>query len=101
MMFLFEVLGNSTAQKVVSSSISSDFRTAIVGIVLLVLAVLVILKLKDFVINSFLGLIALFLLNLIGVAVPINLVSIAISGILGLAGVGILVVLFFFGFVIH
>ncbi len=101
MMFLFDVLANSTTQKVVSSSISSDFRTAIVGIVLLVLAVLVILKLKDFVINSFLGLIALFLLNLIGIAVPINLVSIVISGLLGLAGVGILVVLFFFGFIIH
>lgn len=101
MALVLDILGNSSAVNAVSSSVPADFKTAIVGILLIVLAVLVILKVKDFVINSFLGLIALFLLNFLGIGVPINLLSIVISGLLGLAGVAILVILYLFGFVVH
>ncbi len=69
-----------------------------VGLLLIVLAVLVVWKLRHFVVNSLLGIVALFLLKLVGIDIPVNLTTIIISGVLGLVGVGLMVILTSLGF---
>ena len=49
------------------------------------------------IINSILGVIAMFILNAIGISVPINLSSIIIVALGGLLGLAIVVVLHFLG----
>lgn len=67
------------------------------ALALIVLAVLVIVFLKKILVNTALGLIALFLINYFGKAygikIGVNLVTVLVSAILGLAGVGALVIL--------
>ena len=53
--------------------------------------------LKTLVVNSVVGLVCVFLLGLIGIQVPINIVTLAVIALFGLAGLGALLVLMFFG----
>lgn len=53
--------------------------------------------LKTLVVNSIVGLVCVFLLGLIGIHVPINIVTLAVIALFGLAGLGVLLVLMFFG----
>ncbi len=49
------------------------------------------------IINSVLGLGAIFLLSMVGLDVPINFMTLAVVALFGLGGVGVLLVLMFFG----
>ena len=69
----------------------------IVGLLFLVIAIVVLWKLRHFIVNSLLGVIALFLLQLIGINIPINLVTMIIAAVLGLVGVGLMVLLHVLG----
>lgn len=66
---------------------------AILGVLAILIAIALLLYLRKFIVNSILGLIALVLLNLLGFKVGINLASVLLSGLFGLLGVGILLLL--------
>ncbi len=73
---------------------------SIIFAIILIAAALLILKfLKNILVNTVLGVIALLAVNFLsqatgwGVNIPLTLVTIAVSAVLGLAGVGILIVL--------
>ncbi len=75
----------------------------IVGVVLIILAIVVfkilieiLSMVKTLILNTIVGLIALFALNFIGFNIPIKIWSIAVTAIFGLVGVGVLLVLSFF-----
>ncbi|MDP3742183.1 MAG: pro-sigmaK processing inhibitor BofA family protein [Candidatus Micrarchaeota archaeon] len=70
----------------------------VVGLLLVLLAIVILWKLKQFIINSALGLMALFLLQFVGITIPVNLVTIIVSAVLGLIGVGLMVLLTVLGF---
>lgn len=72
-------------------------KSIIVGLLLLVIAIVVLWKLRHFIVNSLLGVIALFLLQLIGISIPINIVTMIIAAVLGLVGVGLMVLLHVLG----
>ncbi len=71
------------------------------GIVLIVLAFVVIKFLKKILINTVLGVLALIIINYfgapLGVKIGINFVTVIVSALLGLAGVGLLILLSLFG----
>ena len=73
----------------------------IIGIILIALAVAVIKFLKNFIVNSALGIAVLLLVNYFGkgfgLDVPINFLTVVICGVLGLAGAGLLLLLAYFG----
>jgi hypothetical protein len=52
------------------------------------------------VINTVLGLIAIFCLNALGLHIPINLITLIITAIFGLLGVAVLAILAIFGIVL-
>jgi len=47
--------------------------------------------------NTFLGFVAMFLLNFIGIHIPINILTLIIAAIFGMLGVAVLTVLSIFG----
>jgi len=49
------------------------------------------------VINTVLGLFSMFLLNIVGIHVPINLLTILIAAVFGLLGVAVMAILAIFG----
>ncbi|MEM0475173.1 MAG: pro-sigmaK processing inhibitor BofA family protein [Candidatus Norongarragalinales archaeon] len=71
------------------------------AVALFLFAVVVIKLVKKILVNTVLGLAALLLVNFFGsgygVTIPINLVTLAVSALLGLAGVGALILLALFG----
>jgi pro-sigmaK processing inhibitor BofA len=71
------------------------------AILLIVLAVVVIHFIKKILVNTVLGLAALFIINFFGspygIKIPINLVTVVVSALLGLAGVGALIILTLLG----
>jgi inhibitor of the pro-sigma K processing machinery len=71
------------------------------AILLIVLAVVVLKFVKKILVNTVLGLIALFVINWLGspygVKIPINVVTVVVSALLGLAGVGALIILALLG----
>ncbi len=78
------------------------------GLVLIVLAVLVLKFLKNFLINSVLGVAALLVIQILAdaanypaIKVPITAVTVILSGIFGLAGVGLLIILKLLGIIIQ
>jgi len=75
------------------------------GIALIVLAVAVVFILKNFLANSVLGIAALLVINYFGTAsgvnIPINALTVVICGVLGLAGAGLILLLYFFGIKIY
>ncbi|NUN11095.1 pro-sigmaK processing inhibitor BofA family protein [Candidatus Micrarchaeota archaeon] len=74
---------------------------ALFGVLLLVAGLLFVVFFKRFLENSVVGLIALLVINFLGnsfgVNLPINLLSLVITALFGLAGVGLLLVLQFAG----
>ncbi|MFQ5406696.1 MAG: pro-sigmaK processing inhibitor BofA family protein [Candidatus Micrarchaeia archaeon] len=70
---------------------------AVFAILAIFATVLIMRFLKNFLINSVLGVIALLAINLLGkdagFEIPITIITTAVSGVLGLAGVGLLIVL--------
>jgi len=67
------------------------------GIGLIALAVFFVFFLKRVVVNSILGLIAFAVLWALGIKLPF-LVTLVVSILFGLAGVGTMLILYFFGF---
>jgi hypothetical protein len=74
------------------------------GFVFLLLFVLLVFALRKalklvfrLVINSVLGLAGIFLLGLIGIKVPVTIVTLAVVALFGFAGLGALLILIFFG----
>lgn len=71
------------------------------AVILVVLAVVVLKKLKNLLVNAVLGVLALLAINFFGSAyglkIEVNLLSVIISALLGLAGVGALVILALLG----
>jgi len=74
------------------------------GFVFLLLFVLLLFALRKalklvfrLVINSVLGLVGIYLLGLIGINVPINLATLIITALFGFAGLGVILILMFFG----
>lgn len=90
-------IANSTVANA-GFQVSTGFNNIVIGLLLIAVAVLVLWKLRNFIVNSALGVIALFLLGFIGITVPVNLVTIIIAGVLGLVGVGLMVLLVVLGF---
>ncbi|MBI4406292.1 pro-sigmaK processing inhibitor BofA family protein [Candidatus Micrarchaeota archaeon] len=78
--------------------LSPEANAGIIGLLLIVIAVLVLWRLRHFIINSLLGIIALFLLQFVGIDISINVVTIIVAAVLGLIGVGLLVILSVLGF---
>ncbi len=78
---------------------------ALLGIILIIIAIAFVFFLKNFLANSVLGIAALLVINYFGVAsgvnIPINLITVVITGILGLAGAGLILVLYFLGIKIY
>ncbi len=60
---------------------------------LLVLAIVLIIVFRKFIVNSVLGILALIVLNALGFSIGLTAVNIIICGLLGLAGVALLIVL--------
>ncbi len=79
--------------------LSSEAKATIVGLLLIAIALLVLWKLRHFIVNSALGLVALLFLKWItGIDVSINILTVIVAGVLGLAGVGLMVLLTVLGF---
>ncbi len=70
---------------------------AIVAVVFIVLALFLVSVAKKLLYNTVLGLLALFVINWLGrdygFSIGINLLTVAVTAILGLAGVGLLIIL--------
>ncbi len=81
------------------------WAVGLAGIILIMLALGIVFWLKNFLANSVIGLGALLIINYLGTPyglnLPINFLTIVITGILGLAGVGLLLVLNFLGIKIY
>lgn len=77
----------------------------VIGLILIVVAIAIIFALKNLLANSILGIAALLVINYYGTAsginIPINLMTVLISGLLGLAGAGLILVLYFLGIKIY
>jgi len=73
-------------------------KILILGIVLIGITLLIMYFLKHFIVNSIIGVVGLFILTLIGVKLPF-VVTLIITAIFGLAGLGIILILKFFGII--
>ena len=74
---------------------------AVAALVLIVLAVVIIMFLKNLLVNTVLGVLALLAVNFFGspygLKIEINFLTVVVSAILGLAGVGALIILALLG----
>ncbi|MFH0713613.1 MAG: pro-sigmaK processing inhibitor BofA family protein [Candidatus Micrarchaeota archaeon] len=93
-----EVVNNTEKTSSGVFGLSTDVQAIIVGLLLVLVAILVLWKMRKFIVNSILGVIALFLLQFAGITIPINIITIIVAGVLGLIGVGIMVLLIVLGF---
>lgn len=76
------------------TSLGIDLPTAgAVIVAALLVAVVLIFIFRKFIVNSILGVLALLALNYLGVKIAVNVLTVIICGLLGLAGVGLLLVL--------
>jgi hypothetical protein len=82
----------------VSKSIAGNYWFVLAGIALLVLAFILFSMLKQIIVNSVVGLIALAALKyVLGIDIPLNIAVVASVALFGLAGLGMLLILMFFG----
>lgn len=79
------------------SSILSNLPNLIVGIVLILFSIFLLRSIKNFIFNAIAGIILLFFVNYLGLSAPITVATIAVSLLFGPAGVGVILVLTFFG----
>jgi len=76
--------------------------TIVAVVIALVIAWIVFSMTKDIsklIANGLLGLLAMLIMNAVGIGVPINLLSIIVVAIGGLPGLGVVVILHFLGIV--
>jgi len=82
-----------------------QFEVLGLGFLLIILAIVLLLVLKHILVNTVLGVIALLIINYFGAAynlkIAITFVTVLISAIFGLAGVGALLVLHFLGITVQ
>jgi hypothetical protein len=79
------------------SSFLANVGTLLVGVAIIVVSIIVLSKIKNFMVNAVLGAISLFVANAMGFNVPLSLATIVVALIFGPAGVGVVMVLSFFG----
>ena len=82
----------------------TDFILLVGGLVFLLFFVLILFALKKalklafrLIVNSVLGFAGIFLLGAVGINVPITLPTIIVVALFGLAGLGTILILMFFG----
>ncbi len=93
-------LGESTAEigGEAFRAIASDPSLLVTGVILIIGAILIFYFIKKIVVNSILGFVAWILFMVfVGVDPVLTIPSLVVSVIFGLAGVGVLLVLKFFG----
>ena len=81
----------------VLNSFFGNVPSLIIGIALILLSVFVLRKIKNFMVNAIFGCIVLFAANFLGLGAPISLPTIVVALLFGPAGVGVILVLKFFG----
>lgn len=82
----------------VGKSIAGNYWLVLAGVALLVLAFILFSMLKQIVVNSVVGLIALAALKYaFGVDIPLSVAVVASVALFGLAGLGVMLILMFFG----
>ncbi|MCX8158233.1 MAG: hypothetical protein N3D73_01050 [Candidatus Diapherotrites archaeon] len=87
---------NATSQNIVNS-LTNNINLLIIGILLIIIAIILIAYLKEIVINSILGLICWLILYFV-FKIELQLIpTLVISIIFGLAGIGTILILKFFG----
>ncbi len=73
------------------------FQAIAVAVVFIIASIVLLLLFKKILVNTVLGLLALFLINYLGkeygIHIAINLFTLPITAILGIAGVGLLIIL--------
>ncbi len=89
---------NATGTEIAGVSLTPEINSILIGLILIAIAIVILWKLRHFIINSILGLIALFLLQFFGIQIPINIITLLIAGVLGLIGVGLMILLTVLGF---
>ena len=92
---------NATAgalSAVTGTQVHLSTMTLLAGIGLVALAIFLVFFLKRLIVNSILGLVAFLVLKFLGVDLPF-LLTLIVSILFGLAGVGTVLVLHFFGLV--
>lgn len=70
----------------------------IVGIVFIIITILILIFFGQFIVNGIIGLVAFIILALIGIKLPF-VVTLIVSTIFGLGGLGVMLILKFFGIV--
>ncbi|MFH0922837.1 MAG: pro-sigmaK processing inhibitor BofA family protein [Candidatus Micrarchaeota archaeon] len=82
-----------------------QFEIAGLGFLLIVLAIVLLLVLKRVLINTVLGVLALLIINYFGtpynLKIAITILTVLITAIFGLAGVGALLILHFLGITVQ
>ena len=71
----------------------SPANLVIIAGVLIFAALIVLVLLKRFIVNSILGIVAIFILNAAGIGIPLNFATIFVAAVLGLVGIALLVIL--------
>ena len=70
---------------------------AVVAVIFIAVTFFIITSLRKLLVNSVLGLLALFIINWLGkgygIAIGINILTVLFTAVLGLAGVGLLIIL--------
>ena len=74
------------------------WESILIAVILIVTAGLLVWKLKNFIVNSILGVVALLVLKLLGLQVALSLINIILVGLLGLLGLGLIIILGLLGF---
>ena len=70
----------------------------ITGIVFIIITVLILIFFGQFIVNGIIGLVVFIILSLIGIKLPF-VITLIVSAIFGLAGIGVMLILKFFGLV--
>ncbi len=83
---------------VTGTTVHLSTMTLLAGIGLVALAIFIVFFLKRVIVNSILGIVAFLILKFLGVNLPF-LLTLIVSVLFGLAGVGTVLVLHFFGLV--
>ncbi|HID09182.1 TPA: hypothetical protein EYP13_03055 [Candidatus Micrarchaeota archaeon] len=89
-------LDASVAMSAVQEAVQADPVLLLAGVGLVALAVFVVFFLKRVIVNSILGLVAFAVLWVLGIRLPF-IVTLVVSVVFGLAGVGTMLILYFFG----
>jgi len=71
-------------------------RILLLGVVLIGITILIMYFFKHFIVNSIIGVVGLFILSAIGIKLPF-IITLIVTAIFGLAGLGVMLILTFFG----